>query len=647
MLSNATPHRRRSVSPGTVNRLAAIALVGIFAGLCAFVVITTLQGRETRREVATAQELSAAYSNARLAVAEAEAAAHRFNSTAEPEARVEFEAAAAKTQAALAQIMTVGGPDDRAFIVGIFKEFLPALSTAQQYFNGELVDESALPDASLPHALRELLREPAEQQLAQAAALNDAYENQQQRNLWFTLGLYSVGLVLVVALLFAARAYGRRELAAASQLAQLREVALTDSLTGLGNRRAFEEEMVARVAAAQATRTPLTLAILDVDEFKVVNDTWGHERGDDLLRTLARSLRENCRATDRLFRVGGDEFAVIFPNSGMSQAIAVVDRIRTHLAQHFEGDTTTSAGVAELTRDCDDESLLRQEADAALYEAKLRGRDLAVGYDRRAQGAPLFPAAKLQGLRRLLTERELSIYFQPIRGLRDGAVLAYEALARMDPQFDLDGPMQAFQLAERVGRVAELDALCRERILAGAAGVPDGADLFVNISPFSLAHASFSAEALKQDVMKAGLSPHRVVLEITERSPVPPEVIANGARELREQGFRIALDDVGSGNNGLEMLQAVKVDFVKVDAGIVRAAGESSASRAALMAILVFAAEADAMVVAEGVEDRQILAFVHELAVGPAANKAQFIHGVQGFLLGRPVPGFGEAARAA
>jgi len=622
----------------------------VFVGLFAFVVLTTLQGRATRREVAAAQELSAAYADARLAVAEIEAAAQRLNSTGDRGARIEFERATEHTQEAMATIVALGGPEDRELVLRILRTFSPALAAARDYFDvrpGEVPDPARLPDPSTPQALRELLAGPAEEQLAFAAALNADYEREQQRNLWFTLGVYSFGLVLVVALLLAARAFGRRELVAATQLAQLRQVALTDSLTELGNRRAFEEEMATQVAAAHTARVPLTLAMLDVDEFKEVNDTWGHERGDELLRTLARSLRENCRSTDRIFRVGGDEFAIIFPNSTVKQAVGIVDRVRAHLAASFEGDTTTSAGIAELGPDCDDESLLRQEADAALYEAKLRGRNLAVSYDRMVQGAPLFPAAKLQGLRRLLAERSMDIHFQPIHDLRSNRVIAYEALARIDPAYELDGPLQAFQLAERVGRVAELDQLCRERILEQAGRLPSGVDLFINISPFSLAHASFSAQCLRNKVVAAGLPPDRVVLEITERSPVPPEVIARAADELRGVGFRIALDDVGSGNNGLEMLQAVKVDLVKVDAAIVRAASESGASRAALMAILVFAAEADAMVVAEGVEDHQMLATVRELADGPAANKAQFIHGVQGFLLGRPAPGFGSTAKAA
>jgi EAL domain-containing protein (putative c-di-GMP-specific phosphodiesterase class I) len=249
--------------------------------------------------------------------------------------------------------------------------------------------------------------------------------------------------------------------------------------------------------------------------------------------------------------------------------------------------------------------------------------------------AAVVSTAKILAVRRLLAERRLSMLFQPIWRLDRGVILGYEALARPDEDYGLDGPREAFDIAERIGRAPELDALCREAILAHAGELPAEALLFVNLSPQSLDHPLLGGETLVEAVTAAGLTPSRIVLEITERSLARPAVVSRETKRLRDLGFRIALDDVGMGNTGLEMLRLVRADYLKIDRAVLVGALVDTTARSVLAAILAFAREAGTFVIAEGVETEEMLDFVNETGRSKPDRHA---HAVQGYLTGRPSP---------
>jgi EAL domain-containing protein (putative c-di-GMP-specific phosphodiesterase class I) len=244
-----------------------------------------------------------------------------------------------------------------------------------------------------------------------------------------------------------------------------------------------------------------------------------------------------------------------------------------------------------------------ERADAALYEAKRRGGDAVVGASELdAAATPVVTIDKARALRRLLAEGRVEAALQPIWDLEQGEITSVEALARPFDLHGLDGPGEAFEVADRLGRAHELDALCRAAALRRAADLPDGAVLFLNVAPQTLERGALADDALLREVRAAGLSPERVVLEVTERSEARlPAVMAEAAR-LRELGFGVALDDVGSGNAGLEMLRELAVDYVKIDRGVVQAAPSDRGARAVLLAIVTFAREVGAYVIAEGIE---------------------------------------------
>ena len=408
----------------------------------------------------------------------------------------------------------------------------------------------------------------------------------------------------------------------------------TDSLTQLGNHRSYQEEVRAAVGDARRTGAPLNLAVVDLDEFKLTNDRAGHRAGDDLLVRVAAHLGLG-RPTDRAFRVGGDEFAVLLPDTDADGARAATDRLR-ELVERECSPVTLSVGLAQLADD-DDTDALWERADAALYEAKRRGRNTVVAYDELEDGACVASGAKVAALRSVIGDADLGVAFQPIWDLTSSRVLGYEALARPAASAGFAGPQEAFDLADRVGLTADLDAACRAAILRSTDLLPDDVLLFVNLSPAALGHASLAGDALVRAVVAAGLSPSRVVIEVTERAVVPRSVLVREMGRFRAAGFKLVLDDVGAGNAGLEVLRHLPVDFVKVDREVVSEALGDGHARAVLMAIVTFARETGAYVIAEGIETEDMLSFVSRLDAR-ADVAAALIRGAQGYLLGRPGP---------
>lgn len=418
---------------------------------------------------------------------------------------------------------------------------------------------------------------------------------------------------------------------------QARDAAELDGLTGLGNHRAFHEELRRTARSNRHSRQPLSLAMVDLDEFKVANDSFGHRHGDALLAEVAGVLREivQKRPGHRAFRLGGDEFALLLPGVDEREALVIGEDVRAYAARRLRR-VTLSIGISCLPLGQGDVSVLLDQADAALYEAKRLGRNRTVAYSRLRGDVPIISPAQVTATRRLIAEGDLSMLFQPILDLGSGIPLGYEALMRPAPTYGFDGPLEAFDVAERIGHVLELDALCRQAALSGARDLPSDTLLFLNLHPRELElDRGDLGETLLRAVRSAGREPHEVVLEITERTEARlPDVVAAG-ESLRRLGFRLAADDVGEGNSGLELLRRLPVDFVKISRQVVVGALTDRSARAVLHAILAFAHESGGYVIAEGIETRALLDLVqhpgrHTLYAPRGA------HGAQGYLLGVP-----------
>jgi len=454
----------------------------------------------------------------------------------------------------------------------------------------------------------------------QVAALRD------QTVIFSTIALIvAMGLFYLVAGRALVRRHGRA-----------RKRATRDPLTDLGNHRVFQEELARSVATAMRRSEPVALALVDIDDFKLVNDRHGHQRGDDVLAEVALVLASG-RAEDRPFRIGGDEFALLMPGCDNGRARTALERILA-MAGTDRNPTSLTAGIAVITPGVDgDPTALWEQADAALYEGKRTGGGRVTVFDEVSEQLSLVTPAKVHALRSMLAEPRLETAFQPIWNLQDNEILGFEALARPWPGYGFEGPAEAFAVAEKIGRAHELDAICRAAALARVSELPEDVLLFLNLNPQSLTHSTVDGDRLVRAVRAVGLEPERIVLEITERSPARLDHVIASALRLRSLGFQLALDDVGTGNSGLEMLRDLPVDFVKIDTSVVAAAVDDPKAQAVLVAIVAFARRAGAFVIAEGIESEEILSFVrhaHEVKV----LHDRVIDGGQGFLLGRPDP---------
>lgn len=412
------------------------------------------------------------------------------------------------------------------------------------------------------------------------------------------------------------------------QLASEQE-ADTDALTGLAGRRPFRPAL----EEALAHQVPVALALIDLDGFKQVNDRLGHSYGDRVLIAMAQSF-DGLRATDSAFRLGGDEFAIVLPGADDRQASEAMDRVRKSLAVRSP-DVTFSCGIA--SRPAGEVMPLQElweRSDAALYEAKRRGRRQSVTFETMSVRHTV-SAEKLDAVTALLDDESgITAAFQPIWDLRRGVVLGHEALLRLPPGCPVDGPQEAFELAQRLGVAAALDARARRAVLDAVRDRQWQGLLFINVHPDAL--ESLEVDALVVDLAVAGLDPTAVVLEVTEQAgldhPAPIRVL----KRAQERGFRLALDDMGHSNAGLRALTLVPFDIVKLDRQVIARLDASAASAATVAAATTFVQRSGGWVIAEGIEDtRSLAALLRGAHFGPGREP---VMAGQGYLLGRPQP---------
>lgn len=409
--------------------------------------------------------------------------------------------------------------------------------------------------------------------------------------------------------------------------------AVTDQLTGLGNHRRFQEELDREVDEALRYNIPLSLILLDVDDFKTINDTTGHAGGDRALARLGSLINATVRRVDRAFRIGGDEFAILLSHTDAERARMVAMRL---LAAAVHDETTGSAGLSfsagvsaaprlALTR-----AQLYSQADAALYAAKRGGRTTVEVFEPAmpSEDAPEdLPEDASSAVADVIARGLLRPVYQPIVELQTKAVLGYEGLIRPIPPAPFTNPSSLFAAARVSGRLVALDLACFEIIVSHATELPSEVYLSVNLSPRTVEAPEFSARSLVRVLARHRFPPERVVIELTEKEPITElERVRRRLEQCRRAGLRLAADDLGAGNSGLQLLSQLRFDLLKVDLSLVQRSSPGAPSSAVVGSVVSLAARTGAVVVAEGVENaaqvRQLLA----LGVNAA----------QGYHLGRP-----------
>ena len=413
--------------------------------------------------------------------------------------------------------------------------------------------------------------------------------------------------------------------------------ALLDGLTGLGNHRAFQDELARQLEATGRDGAPLALLLIDVDDLKGVNDGRGHVAGDDLLVTMGRIAATNLRRTDRAFRVGGDEFAILMPGANVDVGVSIARRIlATALGGGDPSDPiepfSLSIGVSAVPVPSTEPRFLYRNADAALYWVKRHGRTSVMAYEARlhGDGSDARPLAELAaGIDVVLSSRAVKPVYQPIFSMETGLPIGFEGLVRPTSEAPFADASSLFIAAESVGRTVEMDLLCLEVVAAGVGPLEDGQYVSVNLSPRTLESTLFRAGELKAIFHRNGIRLDQVVLELTERERVEDlDQLRKNMDACRRAGMRLAADDVGAGNAGLRLLTEVSFDIVKIDLSLVHGGMLHDPSHAVLRALQGLASQWHASVVAEGVETAEQLAMLRAVGIGAG----------QGYLLGRPAP---------
>ena len=419
---------------------------------------------------------------------------------------------------------------------------------------------------------------------------------------------------------------------------RLRDLADHDALTGLDNRRRFLERLVEEAGRVGRGAGEAAVLMLDIDDFKDVNDTYGHAAGDEILKAVADELTARARDTDTVARIGGDEFGVLLPGAGPDEGAAVAGELaarirgREVIVAGHALRVTASVGVALLNATVGgrsaDEVLV--DADLAMYEAKEqgRGRVSVLAPDQVADARVRARMGWAQRIRRALEEDRLDLDVQPVRDLRaaGGPAVQHELLLRMRGESgEPIDPAAVLTIAERFGMAQAIDSWVAGRAIRLLAANPR-LRLEMNVTGASLADLGL-VRLVERELAAAAVDPARLILEASERSAMDGGVAARHfAEESRARGLGFALDDFGSGVASFTHLNRVPFDYLKIDGDLVSDLPVGATDRLVVSSVVAIAHGLGAKVIAESISSAEGLAFVREAGADLA----------QGFHLGRP-----------
>tara|TARA_R110000868_G_scaffold411283_2_gene702731 strand:- start:942 stop:2924 length:1983 start_codon:yes stop_codon:yes gene_type:complete len=409
-----------------------------------------------------------------------------------------------------------------------------------------------------------------------------------------------------------------------------------DALTGLANRRLFHTEIVRRLAEAEATGTELNVLLVDLDRFKVINDLYGHDTGDSLLRTISARIRSAIRSTDLAARIGGDEFAILSDAPTVERAhLSLLRRLLSSIqepiyAGEYQLGTTVSIGVASYPKDGKTAEDLLRQADQALYQAKAAGKNRYALFDDKLARAMHDRRTLEEDLRAALSpdRGEIVPYFQPILDLPSREVRQFEVMARWNhPQRGLIKAAQFAGVAEDIGMSDQLYRTILQQSCACA--LHWGQSISVNVSPAQFSDKQLVPKTL-QILAETGFPPHRLELEISETALVQDFAQARRVIQgLRKVGIQVALDDFGTGYSGLRHLHALTVDRIKIDRSFVELTRTQMDIKIIVSAMIALGHSLGMTVTAEGIENDGEEAWLTEQGCDMG----------QGFLFSHPLQG--------
>lgn len=416
---------------------------------------------------------------------------------------------------------------------------------------------------------------------------------------------------------------------------ELEYFATRDPLTNLYTQRVFWELLEYEVGRADRRNYKFSVIVIDLDDFKLVNDLHGHLVGDKFLQETAAIVRKCLRKDDILSRYGGDEYAIILPYADQEQAYSVAQRISKTLQEYTleldngsKARATASIGVAVYPDHGENAKDLFLIADNMMYKAKSMGKD-RIGMPSNEDVINIFKIIEDKNmlLIKALEENKVNPHFQPIMNVTDDRIEANEVLMRIDLPDQIMHAGDFIEIAESMGIISKLDFMLMEKALAKVAKESYQGYLFFNLSPKALIVSDFLLN-IRALVHHFGIDPAKIVFEITERDTVKNlTMLSKFVNELKREGFKFAIDDFGSGFSSFQYIKRLPIDFVKIEGDFIRSLpGNGGMDRAIVMSIVTLARELGITTVAEFVEDEEVYRRIKELGIDYA----------QGYYIGRP-----------
>ena len=466
----------------------------------------------------------------------------------------------------------------------------------------------------------------------------------QTRRYLMRSALASTALIALMALLgrLSWQLQESRKRAAQEQIAhaeQVEHLARHDSLTGLPNRGFFSHMLNQLLALARRHQRPLALLFIDLDHFKLINDTLGHDAGDALLREVARRLTEAVRESDIVARQAGDEFVVLLPEQCDPDSLTVVARrVLDAVAKPYdllghEFRMTVSVGIARYPDDAEDEETLLKHADIAMYRAKEQGRNTFLFYDPAGPEPSLEQLTLESALYQALQQRQFSVHYQEQRDLNSGEITGIEALLRWEhPQFGVVLPKQFLPLAEETGLILPIgkwviETACRDCVAMQTAREKP-LTVAVNLSAQQFADPHLIPD-LRRILADSGIAPQALELSIAESALLADiDRVVPILGQIRDLGVRVAIDNFGANYSSLSTLNRFRFDTVNIDGSVVRNCEHSPEDRKLTEATIAMGKNLAFTVVAEGVETATQAQFLRDRACDKA----------QGWYFGPPAP---------
>ena len=417
--------------------------------------------------------------------------------------------------------------------------------------------------------------------------------------------------------------------------AEITRLALFDGLTGLANRQRMRASLDQALSQPGLQYRPTALFLLDLDRFKVVNDTMGHLTGDALLKQVAQRLTRAVGDAGLVGRLGGDEFKVILPGENDPDRLGELARTIINSLSHpysINGTSVTigcSIGVAIAPVDGRDSETLVRNADLALYAAKAEGRGVHRFYrEELLEGAQNRKRLE-DDLRHALIQNQFHLVYQPVVSTESARIVGYEALIRWEhPTRGMVSPAEFIPVAEESGMIEAIGEWVLRTACLDAAGWPNDVRVGVNVSPIQFANPGLPA-IITNALAKSGIAPHRLELEITEGVFLHESQSTDAMfKSLKGLGVRLALDDFGTGYSSLGYLKSAPFDKIKIDQSFVRGAAiDGSRNAAIIKAIVTLAGTLDMETTAEGVETQDEIELIRNLGCSH----------IQGYVYGKPV----------